>query len=60
MYKCYSSKKWDKYLVDSDRLYEGFQSVYRFPNGYGASVVCYAGSHGGKDGLFELAVIKFK
>ena len=37
----------------------GTQDIYRFANGYGASVVCHSGSYGGKEGLFELAVIKF-
>ena len=35
----------------------GVQKVYTFENGYGASVVCHDGSYGGKDGLWELAVL---
>lgn len=35
-----------------------YRKVYKFDNGYGASVVCNSGSYGGKDGLFEVAVLK--
>jgi hypothetical protein len=29
-----------------------------FPNGYGASIVRHEGSYGGKDGLYEFAVLE--
>ena len=35
-----------------------YHKVYKFDNGYGASVVCNSCSYGGKDGLFEVAVLK--
>lgn len=35
------------------------QIVFRFENGYGASVVRGRGSYGGISGLFELAVVRF-
>jgi hypothetical protein len=35
------------------------QWIYKFPNGRGASVIRGPYSYGGKEGLFELAVIKF-
>lgn len=35
------------------------QIVFKFPNGYGASVVRGKYTYGGDQGLFELAVIKF-
>jgi hypothetical protein len=35
----------------------GVQHVYKFENGYGASVVKHDFSYGGKDGLWELAVL---
>jgi len=37
----------------------GIQKVYRFPNGYGASVVRHSFSYGGEDGFWELAVVQF-
>lgn len=36
------------------------QKIYRFPNGYGASVVKGEHTYGGDEGLWELAVITFK
>lgn len=45
----------------------GVQKLYKFPNGYGASVVrwktdggFFGGSYGADEGLWELAVIKWK
>jgi hypothetical protein len=35
-----------------------YQKIYKFDNGYGASVVCNFGSYGAKDGLFEVAVLE--
>jgi len=42
----------------------GTQRIYRFDNGYGASVVLYSfapgvGSYGAEQGLWELAVVRF-
>ncbi len=36
-----------------------YQKIYKFENGYGASVVKNDISYGSKEGLFELGVIKF-
>lgn len=38
----------------------GKHIIYRFDNGYGASVVRFYGSYGYEQGLWELAVIKFE
>ena len=35
----------------------GIQRIYKFENGYGASVVMHNGSYGGDKGLWELAVL---
>jgi hypothetical protein len=35
------------------------QTIHRFDNGYGASVICNEFSYGVNQGLKELAVIKF-
>ena len=34
--------------------------MYRFSNGYGASVICGPYTYGGSEGLFEVAVIEFE
>ena len=46
----------------SDNTYAGMtlhQWIYRFPNGYGASVVRGQLTYGGDRGLYELGVIVF-
>jgi hypothetical protein len=37
----------------------GTQDMYRFPNGYGASVVRGPGTYGYESGLYELGVMKY-
>lgn len=42
------------------RIYGGGpQRIYRFENGYGASVISNVYSYGGTSGMMELAVLKY-
>ena len=41
----------------SDEPFTGVRSRMMFENGYGVSVVSHTYSYGGKDGLFEVAVL---
>lgn len=45
-------------LFEVKSLHGGWQAIYRFANGYGASVVRHRYSYGSEDGLWELAVLK--
>lgn len=47
----------NKFLVKKLSAHDGPHFLYRFPNDYGASIVCHSFSYGGEEGLFELAVI---
>lgn len=38
---------------------DGFQVIYRFRSGYGASVVQHKNSYGGENGKYELAVARW-
>ena len=46
-------------LIRSRILQGGRQHIYKFPNGYGASVVRNDFSYGSREGLWELAVLRF-
>ena len=46
-------------IVDADYKALGRQKIYKFPNGYGASIIRTRWSYGHKKGLWELAVITF-
>jgi hypothetical protein len=49
-----------KYLLIKRKIHNGAtdQEIYRFPNGYGASVIRGL-SYGGSVGLYELAVVLY-
>lgn len=46
------------YCTEINNVQDGKQYVYKFPNGYGASVIKHSYSYGGKKGLWELAVLR--
>ena len=58
-----------KVYEEASPIGDGTQKVYRFPNGYGASVIRFtvfvpfagvmSGSYGSLEGKWELALIKF-
>jgi len=41
-------------------MYGGIQKLYRFENGYGASVIKHAMSYGGAEGFWELGVVQWR
>lgn len=43
-----------------ENVFGGFHWKFRFENNYGGSVIKHSGSYGGKQDLFEIAVIQFK
>jgi hypothetical protein len=45
-------------IIETKEYANGVQVVHEFPNGYGASVIRHDFSYGGKDGLWEMAVLK--
>jgi len=47
----------NEYLTETNKVNGGIQKVYKFPNGYGASVIKHKGSYGYSEGLWELAVL---
>ncbi len=57
-------KEFEEYLVDTyeENIMEhrGIHYIFRFPNGYGASIVKMYGSYGWDQDNWELAVILFE
>ena len=52
-------KDFDANLIASRHIHGGIGHVFKFDNGYGASVVKHLFSYGGSQNLWELAVIRF-
>ena len=50
---------YDEYLFKRRAIGEGVQYIFKFPNGYGASVLKTPGSFGYKEDAWELAVVLF-
>lgn len=50
-------EKFREHLSETNYVNNGVQHVYKFDNGYGASVVKHDFSYGGKNGLWEIAVL---
>lgn len=48
-----------EYLFKENTHLGGIHKVYKFPNGFGASVIMNSFSYGGRERLWELAMIKF-
>ena len=46
-----------QFLQETNHVHDGIQQVYKFENGWGASVIKHSFSYGGSDGLYELAVL---
>lgn len=46
-----------QYLIEQRKRNGGVQKIYKFPNGYGASVIRNPYSYGGDKGLWEIAVL---
>ena len=63
MYTKLKYDKFEKYLSEAKEekvlRQESYQYIFKFDNGYGASVVKHSGSYGNKQDLWELAVIEF-
>jgi hypothetical protein len=44
-----------KEIIFNDEFPYGIQKIYKFKNGFGASVICHKMSYGGTLGLWEIA-----
>ena len=49
----------NKFKILEHKIFNGIQKIYRFPNGYGASVIKNDYSYGNKLGLWEMALLRF-
>lgn len=49
----------ESYLVEKSKRLDGIQYIFKFDNGYGASVIKFVGSYGYYNDLWELAVTEY-
>ena len=49
-------EEFGKYQIFEGTRFDGIAHEFKFPNGYGASVVCFTGSYGCNQRLWELGV----
>lgn len=49
----------EEYLILEEQTPLGIQKIYKFENGYGASVVKHHHSYGNKQDLWEMALLTF-
>ena len=49
----------ESYIIAERSVNGGVQKIYKFDNGYGASVVRHPFSYGGAQGLWEMALLNF-
>lgn len=49
----------ESYIIVERSVNGGVQKIYKFDNGYGASVVRHLFSYGGEQGLWEMALLSF-
>jgi hypothetical protein len=47
----------NEFKTETHDVNGGIQKIYRFPNGYGASVIRHLGSYGYEKGLWVFAVL---
>lgn len=53
-----SVDRFEDLVFEEDREMNGVRCRVSFGNGYGASIICHDFSYGGKNGKYELAVLK--
>jgi len=54
-------KGFEKYIYTPPLVDEGFedQTLYKFDNGFGASIIFHQGSYGYEQGLVELGIVRW-
>jgi hypothetical protein len=50
----------EQYLIKEIKVHNGIQKIYRFENGFGASIIQHQFSYGNELGLWEVGVLEFE